>query len=144
MNSSGNNVAELKKEIKSLKKQIIDLIELCKSYGLHENIVLRTLQNNKNSSQQFANQQASFAQKALLKLQQARFEQQAKIQEEARKRTEKSESNLKRKEEMQSRLRREKEEERKRNLNQLYNNWSEGLIDKKEYNNALRNINRKY
>ena len=98
MNSSGNNVAELKKEITSLKKKISDLIELCKSHGLHESIVLRTLQNNNNSSKRIANQQARFieqqarnekqarnAQQALSKLQEARFLQQSKIQEEARK-----------------------------------------------------------
>ncbi len=146
MNSSGNNVDELKKEIRILKKKISDLIDLCKSAGVHESTIeIRLKKYNNNSSQQFANQQASFAQKALLKLQQARFEQQAKIQEEARKRTEKSESNLKRKEEMQLRLRLRGEEERKRNLNQLLSIWEQGLIDNKEHNNESRNIiNRKY
>jgi hypothetical protein len=57
MNSSGNNVDELKKEIRSLKKKINDLIELCKAGGVHEEIIFRTLQNNNNSSKRFANQQ---------------------------------------------------------------------------------------
>ena len=49
MNSSGNNVDELKKEIRNLKKKISDLIDLCKSAGVHEEIIFRKLQNNNNS-----------------------------------------------------------------------------------------------
>jgi hypothetical protein len=98
MNSSGNNVNELKKEIRSLKKKINDLIELCKAGGVHEEIIFRTLQNTNNSSKRFANQEARFIehqarnenqarneQKALSKLQEDRILQQSKIQEEARK-----------------------------------------------------------
>ena len=54
------NSSELKKEIRSLTKKINDLIELCKSCGIAEEIILRTLQNNNNSSKRIANQQARF------------------------------------------------------------------------------------
>jgi hypothetical protein len=60
MNSSGNNVVELKKEIKSLNQKILNLIALCQSCGIHESIINRTLQNNNNSSKRIANQQARF------------------------------------------------------------------------------------
>ena len=60
MNSSGNNVVELKKEIKSLNQKINKLIDLCQAFGLDESIIYRTLQNNNNSSKRIANQQARF------------------------------------------------------------------------------------
>ena len=60
MNSSGNNVVELKKEIKSLNQKIKKLIELCQACEIDESIIYRTLQNNNNSSKRIANQQARF------------------------------------------------------------------------------------
>jgi len=49
MNSSGNNIAELKKEITSLKKKISEFIELCKLYKIDEERIFRILKNNNNS-----------------------------------------------------------------------------------------------
>lgn len=84
MNSSGNNVTELKKEIKSLNKKIQNLIELCKACGIDENIILRTIQNKNNSSRRIANQQVRFIEEQPRNANQARNEQQARNAQKAR------------------------------------------------------------
>jgi len=50
MNSSGNNITELEKEIRSLNKKISNFIELLKSCVIDEKLIIRTLQNNNNNS----------------------------------------------------------------------------------------------
>lgn len=129
MNSSGNNVTELKKEIKSLNKKIQNLIELCKACGIDENIILRTIQNKNNSSKRIANQQARFIEEQARNANQARNELQARNAQKARNA---NQDLAKRKKEVQDYIEQKKED--------LFFKYRSNFINGRELQKELQNL----
>ena len=168
MNSSGNNVTELKKEIRSLTKKIEDLIVLCKACGIAEEMIFRTLQNN-NSSKRIANQEARFIEEQARRREKSEFSPNRNVQmqlaearwieKEARRRAksefspnrnahmqlvlqrQKEEENRPRRQrEEENRARRQRAQEKKMNYDRLIHSYEQGNMSENTFNNAMKSF----
>ena len=123
-----------------MTKKIKDLIELCKSCRIDEEIIFRTLQNN-NSSKQIANQQARFIEEQARRREKSEFSPNRNVQMQlVLTRQKEEEIRARRQREEENRARRQRAQEKKMSIAQLRNAYDEGILSNNAFNRDMNRV----